>query len=173
MEKLIILKKNDPLIKELNLVGIRKGCKMNPSVVNQISKTLKGRKFSDEHLRNLKIANKLKDFSYMKTEEYSRANSLRQKNRKVSFKTKLQSQYKLSKIIEIYNNKNELMFISTGNFEYMCKINKLPFAPLKKSYQNNGAPIFTHGLLNKMKGIPNSEIFIGWYAIISTREFAA
>ena len=47
-----------------------------------------------------------------------------------------------AKTIKIYNNKDEVMFITNGNFKNVCEEFKLPFYALKESYKNNGLKIY-------------------------------
>lgn len=65
--------------------------------------------------------------------------------------------------INIYNNKNELMFECHGNFDKLCIENNLPNSPLKYSYKNGGLPIYiTKG--KSTNRIVGWESYIGWYA---------
>ena len=47
-----------------------------------------------------------------------------------------------AKKINIFNEKNELMFECYGTFKQICNENDLPFNALKKSYQENGKKIY-------------------------------
>jgi len=70
-----------------------------------------------------------------------------------------------AKRIDIYNNKNELMFECHGNFKKVCMKNNLPRSFLNKTYLNN-----TKICYNKYMSISyyNSNLleFEGWYARI-------
>lgn len=66
--------------------------------------------------------------------------------------------------IEIYNNKDKLMYISEGSFKDFCKEHKLPIEALKKSFRTNKRlyqTIKSKIIANKY-GFLN---FIGWYAV--------
>ena len=62
--------------------------------------------------------------------------------------------------INIYNENDNLIFTTHGNFKKICEENHLPFSPLKRSYQNGGNKIF-----NKYR--PKKECLLkykNWYA---------
>lgn len=48
-----------------------------------------------------------------------------------------------AKKINIYNDKDELMYECNGNFKEVCNIEDLPYQPLMKSYKNNSSKIYT------------------------------
>ena len=56
------------------------------------------------------------------------------------------------------------MFKCHGNFGYICKENGLPSKALRRSYYNEGKPIYQGRTTKKEVLIKNKE-FIGWYAI--------
>ena len=66
--------------------------------------------------------------------------------------------------INIYDADGLLMFICNGNFETICKTNGLPTKALRKSYYNNGKPIYQGNTIKKEVLIANKE-YIGWYAV--------
>ena len=66
--------------------------------------------------------------------------------------------------VQIYDSNNILRFETLGNFEIICKENGLPTKALRKSYYNNGKPIYMGKTIKKEVLIENEE-FIGWYAI--------
>jgi hypothetical protein len=70
-----------------------------------------------------------------------------------------------AKRINIYNERNELMFECHGNFEKVCKENNLPQSVLVISYRNNGTKIYQDTKNNKIRLIKNGLIkYKGWYA---------
>ena len=66
--------------------------------------------------------------------------------------------------VEIYDSNNLLQFECNGNFELICKENGLPIKALRKSYYNNGKPIYM-GKTIKKEILRENQEFIGWYAI--------
>lgn len=66
--------------------------------------------------------------------------------------------------VNIYNNEGVILFECHGNFETICKENGLPTKALRKSYYNNGKPIYTGKTIKKEVLIQNKR-FINWYAI--------
>lgn len=126
---------------------------------------------SEEH--KSKISKALKNIP--KSKEHNLKVSLSLKGHKHSIKTK----NKLSQThigiflgknnpaaikINIYNDKNILMFTCNGNFDTICKNNNLPTKALRRSYYNNGTQIYTGKTIKKEILIVNKK-FINWYAI--------
>jgi len=76
-----------------------------------------------------------------------------------------------SKIINIYNSENELMFTSCGIFSTICRENNLPLNALSNSYQNKGIPLYV-GSLNNINRIEEKGYmkYKGWYALIEGNE---
>ena len=65
-----------------------------------------------------------------------------------------------AKIIGIYDNLGNLQFRCEGNFIEICKLNDLPFGPLKQSRLKN-----TKGIYLKQKPqMKKNEKFTGWYS---------
>jgi len=75
----------------------------------------------------------------------------------------LTSHFTAIKVI-IYDSNNDVKFVCNGNFDYVCKENGLPSKALRKSYYNNGKPIYTGNTIKKEVLIANYD-FIGWYAV--------
>lgn len=65
-----------------------------------------------------------------------------------------------AKKINIYNEKDELMFECHGNFKDVCSKNNLPFTSLANSYKNDCRKLYITCLPNNKEYIP----FTGWYA---------
>lgn len=66
--------------------------------------------------------------------------------------------------INIYDSENNLMYHCNGNFEQVCKENGLPTKALRKSYYNNGKPIYTGNTIKK-EVLNQNKYYIKWYAI--------
>lgn len=64
------------------------------------------------------------------------------------------------KIIGIFNDKQELIFLCDGNFKYVCIENDLPFALLAHSYRNNGNLLYQTKLPINQKYL----IYKNWFA---------
>lgn len=71
-----------------------------------------------------------------------------------------------AKRIFIYNNDNNLEFECNGNFKEVCKIHKLPFISLYRSYNNSGERIYNTKRGKNEAFKKGNERFIGWYALI-------
>ena len=69
--------------------------------------------------------------------------------------------------VNIFDSNNNLKFICNGNFDYVCKENGLPSKALRKSYYNNGKPIY-QGKTIKKEVLNKNKEFIGWFAIKQT-----
>lgn len=130
-----------------------------------------GIKLSDEHKK--KISNSLKNKP--KTKEHNIKVGLANKGKKHSKESYLRASEKLKGrlvgnknpaaiIIHIYNSKNELVFICNGNFEKTCETNNLPLTALRKSYYNNGKPIYEYKFMKK-DVLERFGIYKNWYAI--------
>lgn len=77
--------------------------------------------------------------------------------------TSVGSQNGKSKIINIYDAKDNLVFVCHGNFNLTCKENNLPINFLRTSYRNNtklGYSKMSRTLIAKQ----NMSEFNGWYA---------
>ena len=73
-----------------------------------------------------------------------------------------------SVIIKIFNDKDELVNISTKQFPNFCKEHKYPFKAFTQSYQNNGKPLYLNFSKseNKTRVVNNGNIkYKGWYAL--------
>jgi hypothetical protein len=66
--------------------------------------------------------------------------------------------------INIYDSDGNLMYQCNGNFETICIENGLPTKALRKSYYNNGKPIYT-GHTIKKEVLNQNKDYIKWYAI--------
>jgi len=65
--------------------------------------------------------------------------------------------------INIYDENNNIMFKTEGNFKFICIKNKLPEIFLRRSFKNNGEKLYSW--LNAKPSNKNKK-FIGWYAIL-------
>jgi hypothetical protein len=68
------------------------------------------------------------------------------------------------KKINIFDNKDKLMYYSHGNFKKICTMNNLPFAALKISYQKNIVLSFNQRGGCTRAYIDKYEQYNGWYA---------
>lgn len=66
--------------------------------------------------------------------------------------------------VNIYDNDGILKYECNGNFESLCNEFKLPLHALRKSYYNNGEPIYTYKNM-KRDILSRYGKYIGWYAI--------
>lgn len=85
-----------------------------------------------------------------------------------SEKSKLLNEISNSLHIKIFNDNNELMFESFGNFKKFCEENNLPFKSLKQSYQTCGNKKLYCSYNGKRSSPPRNkefEQFRGWYAM--------
>ena len=67
--------------------------------------------------------------------------------------------------VNIYNERDELMFQTHGDFKEVCEDNNLPFTPLYNSYHANGKRLFK---TNQSKASLKDKSLLkyeGWYAI--------
>lgn len=109
-----------------------------------------GKKFSEEW--KFKQSERLKGHKKKTTKNYSKPGS---KNGN-------------AKLIEIYNNKDELIFTTNGNFKQICMNNNLPYAPLCRSYSNNGAKLFSSNASIAQAKNSGMIKYQGWYAIFKS-----
>ena len=81
----------------------------------------------------------------------------------------------LANIIHVFNKDNELVKIYNGDFDPMCRNDKLPYAELTRSYKSNGDykiyPQITDGtaakcMISRLNNNGNIQ-YAGWYAKIS------
>ncbi len=70
--------------------------------------------------------------------------------------------------IEVYDKLDNLIITTEGNFQDGCEKIKIPWRPLKRSYQNNSKRIYECQPHNIPKG---NEKFIGWYAVNVGRTY--
>lgn len=130
-----------------------------------------GKKLSYEHKQKIGLTSKGRKLSL--------SHKLNLVKSRIGMKHSVQTKIKISKILKnklsydknpsairvnIYNSTDELKFTCNGNFEYVCKENNLPTKALRKSYYNNGKPIYTGRTIKKEVLIRNKD-FIKWYAI--------
>ena len=66
--------------------------------------------------------------------------------------------------VNIYDSNGTLKFTCNGNFETICEENGLPTNALRKSYYNNGKPIYTGNTIKK-EVLNHNKDYIKWYAI--------
>jgi hypothetical protein len=92
-------------------------------------------------------------------------NDIRIKNESLSGHTKGKN-FKISEY-KIYDDIGEERYqIINENFVLFCKKNNLPWGALRKSYRNNGKPIYQNVGSNKERLNKNNLIqFINWFAI--------
>jgi len=70
-----------------------------------------------------------------------------------------------AKSIHIFNNKDELLYNCSGNFDKICRDNNLPLEGLRRTYINNTKLYETKRGISKAK-LYGFEIYVGWYARI-------
>ena len=121
---------------------------------NNISKALSGKPKSNDHRLKVIEANTGKK----RSAEYNKKLSERMIGKFIGNKNPA------AIIIYIYNHENNLIYKCHGNFELICKENGLPTKALRKSYYNNGKPIYTGKTIKKEVLIKNKE-YINWFAI--------
>lgn len=134
-------------------------------------------KISGENMRNTRLnkidENGLNDFQVMGINQRKRMNEIQQSGEteaqrrgKLTSATKKQngsckgSRNPKAKKINIFNEKDELMFECHGNFKEICTENNMPFKSLSNSYRNNSRKLYMVCLPNKKEFIS----FTGWYA---------
>lgn len=130
------------------------GKSLSSTHIENISKGLSGKIKSDTHRLNvIKALTGLKRSNEERIKMSNRAKGLRTKD-------KCPSAIK----VNIYDANGFIRFICHGNFDTVCKDNGLPSRALRKSYYNNGKPLYQGKTIKKEVLIQNKE-FIGWYAI--------
>jgi len=67
--------------------------------------------------------------------------------------------------INIYNEKDEIMFSCYGNFQEICDKNELPFSTFRRSYQNKGRKLYSTKIGLSIAIKENNQHLKGWYAI--------
>lgn len=70
------------------------------------------------------------------------------------------------KLIEIYNNKDELVYSCNEPFKKFCNVNNLPYYKFVESYKNNGMKLYPNDKLLLVAKKFGYERFQGWYAIL-------
>jgi len=130
----------------------------------------KTRYVSEETKRKISISNMGKthndEYKKMMSEKHSKSNNpfYNKKHSKESIiKMKKAQKGKNNgnaKIIEIFNNNDELQFTCKGNFSKICKDNGLPYRSLMK-----GKPLYQSASALTLAKRNNNEKFIGWYII--------
>lgn len=143
-----------------------------------------GKKLSEEHKKKLSESRKkgyadgsiekpIGEKNGMFGKKMSEETCLKMSASRIGRKIKDTSNWKKSgldngqaKVIHIFNDCDELMFISNGLFKQTCKENGLPYCSLGKSYNRNGERIFM-SKAGESQAIKNNNIrFKGWYAKI-------
>lgn len=137
----------------------------------KMSKAHSGKSLSNVHAKNISKA--LSDKAKSDTHRLNVIKSITGLKRTETVK-QLLSKLKIGKYtgdknpsaikVNIYDANGFLMFMCNGDFEKICKINGLPTKALRKSYYNNGKPIYQGHTIKKEVLIQNKE-FIGWYAV--------
>ena len=130
------------------------GKKLSNEHSNNISNSLRGKSKSIEH--RLNVINAITGLKRSEVEKIKMSNRMKGK----FVKDKNPAAIK----INIYDSNKNLKFFCNGDFEYVCKQNGLPTKALRKSYYNNGKPIYGSKTIKKEVLIANKE-FIGWFAI--------
>jgi len=165
---------NDSYINGYNMTeggGNRGEFKQSDEAKRKLSIAHKGKKLSQSHKDNISKSNLGKTMSINSKNKISKA----LKGRKFSNKRKfLISKAKKGKQLKnenpsaikvnIYNANDCLKFKCHGDFDKICKENGLPSKALRRSYYNEGKPIYQGRTTKKEVLIKNKE-FIGWYAI--------
>jgi hypothetical protein len=147
------------------------GTKHTKETIDKLSGKIpwnKGIEFSEEHKKNISIAGKGRKH----TKEAKKKISKFMKGREPWNKGRILSNiigYECSKSatakkINIYNEKDELMFECNGNFTNICIENNLPLSSLRKSYQDNNIKLFESKKGYSKKFIEKHKQFTSWYA---------
>ena len=97
-----------------------------------------------------------------KRSESLKGNQCLEETRKILSYLNSGEKHPLAKIIKIYNDADNIMFKSHGNFKKICEENCLPYNSLKKSYQNNGSRLYSGKTISGVN--PKNIKFKGWYA---------
>jgi group I intron endonuclease len=130
------------------------GKKLNELQKENITKSLMGVPKSETHRINV-----IKSITGLKRNE-----TVKQLLSKLKIGKQIADKNPSAIKVNIYDADGVLRFICNGNFETNCKTNNLPIKALRKSYYNNGKPIYQGHTIKKEVLIQNKE-FIGWYAI--------
>jgi group I intron endonuclease len=137
----------------------------------KMSKSHLGKKISNEHSKNISnsLKGKAKSIEHRLNVIKAITGLKRSEEEKINMSNRMKGKFIKDKNpaaikIKIYDSKENLKFICDGNFEYVCKENGLPSKALRKSYYNNGKPIYSGKTIKKEVLIANKE-FIGWFAI--------
>lgn len=116
---------------------------MDPEVAKlrseKISKKLKGKKKSKEAIEKNKNAHKLSGKEHPHT-----------------------------LTIVIFNENDELVYKSDGNFKKFCKKHNLPYTAFVRSYRNNCKRLYDNLKMCRVK--EENKKFIGWYAVSTERK---
>lgn len=158
--------------------------KHDEETIKKIKAANAGKKLSEEHKKKLSVSRKkgyadgsiekpIGEKNGMFGKKMSEETCLKMSASRTGRKIKDTSNFKKSgldnaqaKVIHIFNECNELMFISNGQFKQTCKENGLPYCSLGKSYNRNGERIFM-SKAGESQAIKNDNIqFKGWYAKI-------
>jgi hypothetical protein len=130
-----------------------------------------GKKLSETH--KTKISNSLSGIPKSKTHRLNVIKSItgikKSNEEKIKMSNRMKGRFVFNKNpaaiqVNIYNSLGELKFTCKGDFEYVCTNNNLPTKALRRSYYNNGEPIYTKKITKK-EIIEKNKNFIGWYAI--------
>lgn len=130
------------------------GIKQSKELIEKRTKSMKGRKLSSEHITKLSIANSGKKRNPEVIKQMSIIMSGKMPGSKNPAATK----------INIYDSYGKLMYECNGNFESVCKSNKLPMKALRKSYYAKGKPIYTYPHMKK-EIVDQYGVFKNWYAV--------
>jgi len=153
------------------------GSKHSDETKRKISVAGIGRKVSDETKKKMSTAKSnmsdetKKKLSIAKlniSDETKRKMSIAGIGRKHSDETKRKISITHALNINIYDNKDKLIFNCSYGFKLFCIMNNLPFESFKKSYQNS-----TKLLFNRIGGrsrafIERYKQYDGWYAKVVT-----
>lgn len=120
----------------------------------KVSLALKGKPKSEEHKLKVKQAITGKKHS----EERKKASSERMKGAFTD------ENGRSAITVEIFDQHQVLQFKCHGTFDKVCRNNGLPAKALRRSYYNDGKPIYSGKTIKKCVLSQNKE-FIGWYAI--------
>lgn len=136
---------------------IRQGSTMSDSAKEKISKFQKGKEKTKEHCK--KISDTMKGRKYSEERKNNISESI------TGYKNHN------AKIIIIFDNFNNPLYITHGNFRKKCKELKLPFTELRKTY-NNFSKCYegniSNNVLSRIKKNGNVK-YTGYYARIMER----
>lgn len=117
-------------------------------------KNAKGRKLSLEHIENITNSNIGK----------KRSIEARKRMSIIKIGKKMGSDNQFAIKVNIYNSEGKLMYECNGDFEVVCKSNKLPTKALRRSYYSEGKPIYTYPYMKK-EVMEQYGDFKNWYAV--------